>query len=129
MAPVKLIFVDDDQDDRDLIQDGLSALGANSFLVLEGGRALFTYLNSLKEDHLPEGIVLDLNMPEMNGAQILQQLKNMDPYQKIPVYILTTSSRDDLKQQCITDGAAGFYTKPNSIVELNSILNELYDTV
>jgi CheY-like chemotaxis protein len=129
MVPVKLIFVDDDQDDRDLIQDSLLALGAESFLVLDGGQALFTYLNSLNGGPLPDGIVLDHNMPEMSGAQILQKLKKSEHYQKIPVYILTTSSRDDLKQQCIDEGAAGFYTKPNSIVELNSILNELYDTV
>jgi CheY-like chemotaxis protein len=129
MLPVKLVFVDDDPDDRELIQDGLSALAADAFLVLDSGRSFFSYLTPLKGTDLPEAVVLDLNMPEIGGMEILKQLKSEEAYQKIPVYILTTSSRPDIKQLCIKEGAAGYYTKPSSIVELNTLLNEIYNTV
>ncbi|HYH16333.1 MAG TPA: response regulator [Flavisolibacter sp.] len=129
MSPVKLLFVDDDPDDRELIQEGLSALGAEAFLVLDSGQSLFDFLKNLKAVDLPEAIVLDLNMPQMGGFEILQHLKTNDLYQRIPVYILTTSASTDLKRQCIIEGAAGYYIKPGSLNELNVILNELYDTV
>jgi two-component system chemotaxis response regulator CheY len=129
MVPIKLIFVDDDPDDRDLIKEGLLSLGADSFLVLESGKALFEYLDALREEQLPEAIVLDLNMPEMGGMDILKLLKSSDKYQQISIYILTTTSTSAFKQQCIAAGATGYYTKPNSLIELNTILNEIYDAV
>ena len=129
MLPVKLVFVDDDPDDRELIRDGLSALAADEFLVLDSGKSFFAYLTPLKTADLPEAVVLDLNMPEIGGMDILKQLKSTEAYQKIPVYILTTSSRSDIKDTCIKEGAAGYYTKPSSIVELNTLLNEIYNTV
>ncbi len=129
MIPVKLVFVDDDPDDRGLISESLRKVGANNFMVLESSCALLNYLGPLAEKDLPEAIVLDLNMPEMDGQQILKHLKSVEDYQQIPVYILTTSSRQDVKQQCIREGAAGFYTKPNSVAELDALLNDIYQTV
>lgn len=129
MSPIKLIFVDDDPDDRDLIKEGLLSLGAESFLVLDSGRVLFEYLDSFKEDQLPEAVVLDINMPEMGGMEILKLLKSTEKYQQISIYILTTTSTAVFKQQCIQAGATGYYTKPNSLIELNTILNEIYDAV
>mgnify|MGYP003575197731 CR=1 FL=1 len=129
MVPVKLVFVDDDPDDRDLIRGSLEKIGADNFVVLDSSCALLNFLGPLAEKDLPDTIVLDLNMPEMDGLQILKHLKSTEDYQQIPVYILTTTSRPDVKQQCIREGAAGFYTKPSSIAELETLLNEIYNTV
>jgi CheY-like chemotaxis protein len=129
MDAIKLIFVDDDPDDRDLIHDGLLTLGAASFLVFDSYRPLFGYLATVKEEQLPEVIVLDLNMPEMGGMEILRQLKTSPEYQQIAVYILTTSQSAAFKERCVKEGAAGFYSKPNTISELHAILNEIYETV
>jgi two-component system chemotaxis response regulator CheY len=129
MVPVKLVFVDDDIDDRELIKDGLTALVIDHFLVLESGRSLFAYLDGLKAVQLPEAIILDLNMPEMGGFDILKKLKTISDYQDIPVYILTTSTSTDLKQHCKEEGAAGYFTKPNTLVELYSILSEINTSV
>ena len=129
MLPVKLVFVDDDPDDRDLLTDSLSALGVDPFLVLDSGPSLFSYLESLNEQSFPKAVVLDLNMPIMGGFEILQKLKSNHSYKRIQVYILTTAANDSIKQQCLSEGAASYYIKPNSIVELNSILNDIYDAV
>lgn len=128
MLPVKLVFVDDDPDDRDLLTDSLSALGVDPFLVLDSGPSLFAYLDSLNGQH-PKAVVLDLNMPVMGGFEILKKLKAHDSYKRIQVYILTTAVSDAIKHQCLKEGATSYYVKPNSIVELNAILNDIYDAV
>ena len=127
MLPVKLVFVDDDPDDRDLLIDSLSALGVDPFLVLDSGPSLFTYLESLNGQNYPKAVVLDLNMPIMGGFEILQKLKADNTYKRIQVYILTTAASESIKQKCLVEGAASYYIKPNSIVELNTILNDIYD--
>ena len=130
MEPLKLIFVDDDPDDRELIAEGLKALSADSFQVLTSGTELFSLLAKVRQvNELPGTIVLDLNMPSMTGMDILYQLKTIDRYQCIPVFILTTSTSSQLKEQCIQMGAAGYYIKPNTLMELNTVLNNIYETV
>ena len=129
MVPVKLVFVDDDIDDRELIKDGLTALVIDHFLVLDSGRSLFAYLDKLSPSELPEAIILDLNMPEMGGFDVLKKLKSIDRYRAISVYILTTSTSTELKEQCNKEGAAGYFTKPNTLVELYSILNDINTSV
>jgi len=129
MIAVKLVFVDDDPDDRDLLNESLSALGVDPFLVLDSGPSLFAYLESLNGQEYPKAVVLDLNMPIMGGFEILQKLKSNDSYKRIKVYILTTAANESIKKQCMEEGAASYYIKPNSIVELNTILNDIYDAV
>ena len=129
MVFIKLVCVDDDPDDRDLIRRSLAKVGADNSIVLESSCALLNFLGPLTEKDLPGAIVLDLNMPEMDGLQILKHLKSVEDYQQIPIYILTTSSGSDVKQQCIREGAAGFYTKPSSVAEMDALLNEIYNTV
>ena len=129
MESYKLIFVEDDPDDREMIQDALTILHADSYLVLDGARSFYTYLTNLASIDLPEAVVLDINMPELSGVDILKVLKTTEHYQQIPIYIFTCASKPALKQQCIKEGAAGYYIKPDSFEELNHVLGEIYGTI
>ena len=129
MATVKLVFVDDDEDDRTLIREGLSSLQIDHATVLESGAALLTFLHKLGNDALPEAIILDLNMPKISGLDMLRILKSMEEYQTIPVYILTTASDSDMRDRCITEGAADYFTKPNTLVKLFALLNTINSTI
>jgi CheY-like chemotaxis protein len=126
MGPVKLVFVEDDPDDHEMIHENLTLLGVDDFLILDSEASLFNFLGSLEV--MPEAIVLDLNLPQMDGIQILKHLKTIEDYQIIPVYILTTLERRDLKQLCIREGAAAYYTKPHSVHGLKSLLQQIYRT-
>ena len=87
----KILYADDDLDDKTWVSE------ANKFLnylldidFVENGREVFEWLERFK-DH-PSLIVLDLNMPELDGRQTLQKLKSSEKYKDIPVVIVTTSS-------------------------------------
>lgn len=121
-----IVFVDDDPDDRELIQDCLLRNNIETFLIFESGTDLFEYLESVSDHELPELIVADLNMPVMTGYEIVRQVKAADRLKHIPVVLLSTSSRTLLVDECIRHGAAAHFQKPNSIGELNAIIGQLY---
>ena len=60
----------------------------------------------------PDIILLDLNMPKMDGFELLQRIKQNDALKEIKVFILTTSDEHDDKHKALALGASGFITKP-----------------
>lgn len=126
MPLAKLLFVEDDPDDIELLTQSLKEQNITDFLILSSGKEAFAFLSSLKDDDLPELIVVDLNMPGMSGYEVIRLLKSTDRYQKIPVFILTTSQRTEIVQGAIRHGAAGYYQKPTSLRDLHTLVRELY---
>lgn len=65
-----------------------------------------------KKDELPDIILLDLNMPKLNGIEFLSILKNDDVLRYIPTIILTTSNNQKDLLECYKIGIAGYVLKP-----------------
>jgi len=65
-----------------------------------------------KKDELPDIILLDLNMPKINGVEFLNILKNDDTLRHIPTVILTTSNNQKDLLECYKIGIAGYVLKP-----------------
>jgi CheY-like chemotaxis protein len=89
---------------------------------------LLDMLATKKEDlgiNLPNLIVLDLNMPLLNGFEVLEMLKNDHYFQKIPVVVLTSSSRMDDEKLCKSAGCLRYLKKPHSISGYDEIAKEL----
>jgi CheY-like chemotaxis protein len=80
-----------------------------------GAEEAFTYLHSLDETSLPSLIVLDLNMPRIDGHQALSYLKSNPVFAGIPVVILYTSSSKTDKDACVHLGAASYMEKPSDV--------------
>jgi putative two-component system response regulator len=70
------------------------------------------------EKIIPDLILLDIEMPGMNGFEVMRQLKESDSYSKIPVVFLTAMNDAANKAYGVELGAAGFITKPFSVAEL-----------
>jgi two-component system response regulator len=73
----------------------------------------------------PSLIVLDLNMPFLNGFETLRSIRADAGYQRIPVIILTTSNEERDKQKAFALGAAGFVTKPLKLDDLRLLVKSL----
>jgi CheY-like chemotaxis protein len=126
----QIVVADDDLDDQDMIK--LAFKNTNStfeVIPVYNGLQLMDYL--LKREsykHItdqPDLIILDLNMPVMDGFEVLQEVHMRKELKDLPIYILSTSWQDRDKQKAINLGARGFYTKPVSIRELNRIFEEV----
>jgi CheY-like chemotaxis protein len=120
------LYADDDLDDKEWVNDACK--NANSSLKLkfvENGKEVLKYLEDIDGDEIPSLIVLDLNMPELDGRQTLKALKIHPQYNKIPVAVVTTSSSRMDMDVCHKLGAALFLTKPNTYNEWQEIVKKL----
>jgi CheY-like chemotaxis protein len=114
MPPVKVILVEDDPDDRDLFHTFLSNREDIVMVAsVSNGRELVSFLEKVKTDNeLPELIVLDQNMPIMNGKQTLRFLKQEKRYHQITAVIYSTYADTNLIADCKTLGARIVASKP-----------------
>lgn len=94
-------------------------------MFVNNGRQVLEYLAEMPAVALPSLIVLDLNMPELDGRQTLQLLKNHPVYRQIPVAIVTTSSNRIDREICQRLGASVFLTKPDNHLEWQEIARQL----
>lgn len=119
MKDFKILLVDDDPEDRDIIKDAMAHHQADDVIhFAENGEQALTILDDyFNNDQVPCLVVLDLNMPKMNGTEILRQIKNNERFKEIPVIIYTTSINSLEKEKCIKLGAHDFFTKPISFNE------------
>ena len=122
-GPEKFILLgEDDKDDQEMLLDVFTAID-NSFRLffVDNGKQVLSALEKLRVDHQPCLIVLDYNMPGMNGAEILQELGSNEQYKDIPKIVWSTSSSEKFKQICLKMGAADYVIKPNNVAELERI--------
>jgi len=120
-----ILYADDDTDDRSWVSEACKILNCSlNINFVENGRQVIDYLKS-QVTRLPSLIVLDLNMPEMDGRQTLQYLKSNPYYKEIPVAIVSTSANKIDKEVCKRLGASLYITKPNIHAEWQGIIRQL----
>lgn len=87
-----ILIADDDQEDRYLLHTAFEEIGrSNDIYLVENGLQVFSYLDASQQAGMPALIVLDLNMPVLDGMETLSRLKAHTVYKTIPVIIFTTS--------------------------------------
>lgn len=120
MPPVNtsrfILLGEDDEDDQDFLKEALHAIDHTyRFKAVNNGRNLLTFLEELEDQHLPDLIVLDYNLPVLNGAEILRILKEQDRYISIPKIVWSTSKSPVFRDDCLSVGASDYIVKPNDI--------------
>ena len=118
-----ILIGEDDRDDEDLLKEIFTSIDNSLTLVfVHNGRKLMTDLEQMKRSSLPSLIILDYNMPEMNGAEILARLKQNDRYATIPKVIWSTSNSDTYRRLCMESGANDYIIKPSNVKELTDVV-------
>lgn len=110
-----VLLVDDDEDYYYLAKEAFEEAGIGELLSwVKGGEELFQFLTTRR----PGIILLDLNMPKMDGFQVLEKLKASVDYRRVPVVILTTSRSDADASRSYDLGASSFISKPIDFLRL-----------
>lgn len=131
--PITILVCDDDEDDRMLTQQALEdAHVSNSVRFVEDGEQLLDYLyqrgaygGELGLAPRPGLILLDLNMPKLDGREALKTIKNDESLRDIPVVVLSTSHLDEDIARSYQLGVNSFITKPVTFTGLVEAMNVL----
>jgi CheY-like chemotaxis protein len=115
----KILLADDDLEDQLIIEDGFQENGAGGLThyANNGEEALACLETCYAQNTVPCLIILDLNMPRMNGNQTLRAIKKDLRFCHIPVYIYSTSLNPIEKDECLMMGAEGYIIKPVTYTE------------
>lgn len=119
MRKWKILLADDDPDDREIIRDALESLDCEELIhFTQNGQEALEILEQQFDLNNPLClIVLDLNMPRLNGTETLRKLKSDPRFSDIPVIIFSTSINSLEKEKCMLLGAHSYITKPISYDE------------
>ena len=132
MKEIEVLLVEDNPDDEQLTLRALRKhnLANKIFVARSGGEAL-EYLfgaecsKKLTKEQIPNVILLDLRMPNMDGLEVLRRLKANDTTKDVPVIVLTSSDKDIDLQECFRMGANDFITKPVDFENFAKVLSNL----
>ena len=117
-----VVYADDDPDDIELVTEAFEQYASNLTLkTFSNGLTILSFLKNLSvADNLPCLIILDINMPAMNGKECLKQIRQIDHFKDVPV-VLFTASVSDRDKEFAKLYHAGFITKPLSSVQMKVI--------
>jgi two-component system chemotaxis response regulator CheY len=116
----KILAVDDSKTMRDMVSFTLKEAGFEVFDAEDGMQAL-EKLKSITVD----AVVTDLNMPNMNGFDLIRALRANPTYKMSPILMLTTEGDDAKKQEGKTAGATGWIVKPFNPEKLVQVVKKV----
>jgi len=123
--PRFILIGEDDKDDEDLLKEIFNSVNDSfSIVFISNGQQVLTYLQNLRE-HLPCLILLDYNMPVLNGADILEALKKDPRYNHVPKVIWSTSTSETFRKICLQAGANEYIIKPSNMTELTEMVRHM----
>ncbi len=117
-----ILYAEDDEDDQQLVEEAFSKYSSNvKMIILNNGVETLNYLNNLQPvDSKPCLIILDINMPKMNGKEALKRIRETSRFADVPVILFTTSSQT-IDRDFAREYNAGFITKPVDAAQMKYI--------
>ncbi len=123
------LLVEDDNDHAELVQMAFDHNNiANTMDRVADGQSAMDYLNQCGEfsdSPRPNLIILDLNLPKINGHQVLNWIKQDENFKSIPVVVMTTSASDADKNRAYANNVNSFLTKPLDFEKFMRMIQDL----
>lgn len=120
-----ILYVDDDTDDQLLVLEALALLAPDTPVVVVGnGIETLAYLNDLENEALPALIIMDINMPLLDGKETVVKIREQAHFNSIPIVLFTTSA-SLLDKQFGALYNIPFVTKPATSSELERVIEQI----
>lgn len=123
-----VLYAEDDSDDLQLVKEAFFQHTKNVEIIsVSDGVQALSWLQKLNENHpAPCLIILDINMPRMDGKEALEAIRSMDRFKDIPAVLFTTSSQP-IDKAFAKKYNAGFITKPINYKQMDMIAKQFID--
>lgn len=127
MAHSRIVYlVDDNADYRFLVQQIFTMfLPEHQVHFFADGSQLVEKLDALPKRFKPDLIVLDMDMPQLNGLQTLLLLKQSTDWKAVPVVMMTNRDQAEIRRKSHQLGANAFILKPLNLLEMKNIMIQL----
>ena len=117
----KILIVDDSATIRKMVRASLQSMSPSEFEEVGTGLEAIERLALTRADL----IVLDLNMPDMHGIDVLKFVRSQERYKRLPIIVLTTRGDETSRQAAETAGATAYLTKPFAPAALLATVRDL----
>lgn len=119
----KILLIEDDYVDILTVQRAFAKLEVKNPLQICGNG--LEALDYLRENEFPALIILDLNMPKMNGLEFLEEIKSDPKLSLIPIVVLTTSQEQSDRLKSFENHVSGYMVKPVEFKEFVKIMDSI----
>jgi CheY-like chemotaxis protein len=121
-----ILLVDDDPDDLFILSDAIRTLDHSCEIIeaYDGDAALLLLDELGKRDVVPDLIVVDINMPVLDGRELLKLLKTNDDYKEVPVVMYTTSSNVFDRLHC-EQYQVELFIKPSTLESIMQVVGQM----
>jgi CheY-like chemotaxis protein len=120
-----ILFVDDDKEDEEMTRECLEKLGFVNFSFCPDGKTALSHLAVLANNQLPNLVVLDLQLPDLDGLELAKALNGHERFGGMWVVIYSGSLTPSIKIKLKEAGVVEIFQKPTNVQELNSILTKV----
>jgi PAS domain S-box-containing protein len=127
-----VLYVEDEENDATFMRMAFADKGMESALRVVGdGRAAIEYLSGAgkyadrREYPLPSAVLLDLNLPQVPGFEVLRWMRNHPDFARTPVVVFSSSTREDDQVKALELGANEFVGKPSSAMRFGEVVEKL----
>jgi two-component system cell cycle response regulator DivK len=119
MAAERILVVEDNEKNMKLVRDVLQAAGYRTLEATTGGQAV-----ELASEHQPELVLMDVQLPDIDGVEALGRLRASERTAAIPVLALTAQAMGGDRERFLAAGFDGYVSKPVDIVELVAVVRQ-----
>lgn len=129
-APLKILLIDDNRDHAKILQWAFRKNGrTDEFTYFEDANSALAYLKNLAQAKQanPDMIFLDLNLPRLDGRDVLRLLKEEESTKSIPVIIVSSSERDEDVRKAFELGASSYVSKSAILEDVDPMLKVIQE--
>ncbi|MGV3546706.1 MAG: response regulator [Pedobacter sp.] len=121
-----ILIAEDDPEDPLMLKDAFSEINQNAVTFLNNGKLLIEHIQKLLlHNEMPNLVVIDLNMPVLDGRDVIKELRKSDQTKNIPLVVLSTTKNKEDIDLVLELGANQFFTKPASFEDLVNITTNM----
>ena len=121
-----ILLAEDDSDDHELLENAFTEIDPSWRIVcISNGKKFVNFLEEIKDGELPALLVLDYNIPELTGVEVVEALNHRGRYLDIPKIIWSTSSSPIYKAKSIELGVADYVIKPSDLASFKDIAKHM----
>lgn len=126
IVPIEILLIEDNPGDIELVRAGFEeARVANHIQVISDGQQALDFFE--QDNGLPDIILLDINLPKVDGLEILEKIRSTEHCKDIPVVMLTSSEDDADINKSYAEKANSYITKPVGFDEFLDVIKSIED--